>query len=46
MSLLDIIKGRRSVREFKNREIPDDVIAKLIDAIIWAPSAGDLQSLL
>ncbi|MBI3599035.1 MAG: nitroreductase family protein [Nitrospinae bacterium] len=44
MALLDIIKGRRSIREFKKKEIPEDVIEKLIDAIIWAPSAGNLQS--
>jgi len=44
MSLLDIIKGRRSIREFKKKEIPEEVIEKLIDAIIWSPSAGNLQS--
>lgn len=44
MTLLDIIKGRRSIREFKKKEIPEEVIDKLIDAIIWAPSAGNLQS--
>jgi nitroreductase len=44
MSLLDIIKSRRSVREFKKKEIPEEAINKLIDAIIWAPSAGNLQS--
>jgi len=44
MELLDIIKNRRSIREFKKGEIPEDIIEKLIDAIIWAPSAGNLQS--
>jgi nitroreductase len=44
MTLLDIIKDRRSIREFKKKEISEDVVAKLIDAIIWAPSAGNLQS--
>lgn len=44
MSILDTIKGRRSVRDFKDKEIPEDVIDALIEAIRWAPSAGNLQS--
>ncbi len=44
MSILDIIKTRRSVREFKDREIPESAIDVLIEALRWAPSAGNLQS--
>lgn len=44
MSILKLIKERRSVRDFEKRDIPEDVIDKLIDALIWAPSAGNLQS--
>ncbi len=45
MSLLEIIKKRRSVRRFQSgREISKDVIEELIEALIWAPSAGNLQS--
>lgn len=44
MKVLDVIKGRRSIREFERKEISEDIIEKLIDAIIWAPSAGNLQS--
>jgi len=44
MAILDIIRGRRSVRNFKDRDIPDDAIDALIEAIRWAPSAGNLQS--
>jgi nitroreductase len=43
-SVLRIIKERRSIRDFQDKNIPDDIIKKLIDAIIWAPSAGNLQS--
>lgn len=43
-SVLRIIKERRSIRDFQDKDIPDDIIKKLIDAIIWAPSAGNLQS--
>lgn len=44
MSILKLIKERRSIRDFDKRDIPEDVIDKLIEALIWAPSAGNLQS--
>lgn len=44
MDLLEIIKNRRSVRSFQEKEIPEEVVEKLIEALIWAPSAGNLQS--
>lgn len=44
MVLIDIIKGRRSIRRFKGDEISSEVIDALKDALIWAPSAGNLQS--
>ena len=44
MDILNTIRQRRSVRDFKAKEIPESVMDKLIDALIWAPSAGNLQS--
>ncbi len=44
MSILDIIKNRRSIRDFKNQKIPDEAVGALIEAIRWAPSAGNMQS--
>ncbi len=44
MNLLDIIKNRRSIRKFEDKKIPEEVIDKLAEALIWAPSAGNLQS--
>ncbi len=44
MDILDIIKGRRSVRDFLENEIPQNIINELIEALIWAPSAGNLQA--
>ena len=38
------IKNRRSIRRFLNKEIPKDALDVLKDALIWAPSAGNLQS--
>lgn len=42
--VLSVVKERRSVRDFQKREIPQDTVDKLIEALIWAPSAGNLQS--
>lgn len=42
--VLKIIKERRSIRKFQKKEIPKEIIDKLIEALIWAPSAGNLQS--
>lgn len=44
MGVLETIKGRRSIREFLDREIPENAREALIDALLWAPSAGNLQS--
>jgi nitroreductase len=44
MDILTIIKNRRSVRKFQSKQIPNNIINKLIEALIWAPSAGHLQS--
>jgi len=42
--VLKIIKERRSIRSFEKKDISEEIIEKLIDAVIWAPSAGNLQS--
>lgn len=44
MEVLKAIKERRSVREFEPGPVAGDVVDKLIEALIWAPSAGNLQS--
>lgn len=42
--VLKAVKERRSIRSFLKKDIPDDLIKKLIEALIWAPSAGNLQA--
>jgi nitroreductase len=42
--ILKIIKERRSIRKFQEKEISKEIIDKLIESLIWAPSAGNLQS--
>ncbi|MFN3740869.1 MAG: nitroreductase family protein [Thermodesulfovibrionales bacterium] len=44
MSILSIIKGRRSIRDFQEKDIPEDILDELMEALIWAPSAGNLKA--
>lgn len=44
MKVLESILKRRSIRKFKKDQIPEDKIEKLKEALIWAPSAGNLQA--
>ena len=44
MSVLEAVRQRRSIRDFEDRPIPDGMLDNLIEALRWAPSAGNLQS--
>lgn len=44
MDVFRAVKERRSIRSFLRKDIPEDVLSNLIDALRWAPSAGNLQS--
>jgi 5,6-dimethylbenzimidazole synthase len=41
--LLDLVKKRRSVRQFRSDPIPDEYITKIIEVARWAPSAFHTQ---
>jgi len=41
--LLETIMKRRSIRRFKDQDIEEDKIKKILEAAIWAPSAGNMQ---
>jgi nitroreductase len=43
MDVMKAIKGRRSIRAFKSKDVPKEIVEKLINAAIWAPSAGNIQ---
>ncbi len=43
MDVFEAIRGRRSVRRFKPDPVPDEDLEKILEAGIWAPSAGNLQ---
>lgn len=38
-----MIKTRRSIRKYKKKEIPDEIIKQIIDCARLAPSANNLQ---
>jgi nitroreductase len=44
MEVFEAILKRRSIRDFEKKEIPKEKIEKLKEALIWAPSAGNLQA--
>jgi len=43
MNLLEIIKSRRSIRRYEDRDVPDELVYKIIEAGIWAPSSNHCE---
>ena len=43
MDLFDAIKGRKSIRRFKQTPVPDEDIRKILDAARLAPSSSNTQ---
>lgn len=43
ISLLDIIRRRRSIREYLSKEVSRDVLFRILEAARWAPSAHNSQ---
>ena len=43
MSIIKVIRERRSVREFLEKDVPDELIMKVLDAARWAPSSKNTQ---
>lgn len=44
MNLSEIVKNRRSIRKFENREIPEDVLKEVLEDALWAPSGMNRQN--
>jgi len=42
-TLIDIIKSRRTIRSFKDEEIPREMIEKILDVARWSPSGSNAQ---
>jgi nitroreductase len=43
MELMDAIKGRRSVRQYKTDPVPNDTLQTVLEAVRWAPSWANTQ---
>lgn len=43
MDVFEAIKGRRSIRRFKQDPVPEEYVKKLLEAASWAPTAGNIQ---
>lgn len=43
MDIYEAIKTRKSVRTYERREVPDDVLIRILDAARLAPSANNFQ---
>ncbi len=43
MDLEEVIKTRRSIRKYQDREVPTELILKAIELASWAPSGGNFQ---
>jgi len=41
--LMEIIKARRSVRKYQEKEIPDDALNQILESVKWAPSWANTQ---
>jgi F420 biosynthesis protein FbiB-like protein len=42
-ALLELLRARRSVRRYDGRPVPRELIERLLEAAIWAPSAHNQQ---
>lgn len=43
MSIINVIRERRSVRNFLEKDIPDKLLMEILDAARWAPSSRNSQ---
>lgn len=43
VELMDTIKGRRSIRRYQDKEIPEADLQKILEAVQWSPSWANTQ---
>lgn len=43
MNFMEVIQGRRSVRRYRQDEVPDELLDQVLEAVRWAPSGGNIQ---
>jgi nitroreductase len=40
---MDVIKGRRSVRKYQEKDVPEEILQELLEAVRWSPSWANTQ---
>ena len=43
MDLLELMKERRSIRKYQNKQVPGELVDKIVEAGLYAPNAGGGQ---
>jgi len=43
MDVFEAIRDRRSVRKYNAEPVPDNLVKKLLEAAVWAPSGSNIQ---
>ncbi|MCL6560646.1 MAG: nitroreductase [Firmicutes bacterium] len=43
MEVIEAIRTRRSVRDFKDDQIPEETVKELLETAVWAPSGMNMQ---
>jgi len=43
ISMLELLRSRRTVRVFEERDVPLELVMKALEAATWAPSAHNSQ---
>lgn len=43
MEVLEAIRGRRSIRRYQKKEVPEEIVMQVLEAGRWAPSAHNSQ---
>jgi len=41
--LVQVLKGRRSIRNFQSQEVPEEVLNLILEAVQWSPSWANTQ---
>lgn len=41
--LMNIIKGRRSIRKYQDKAVPEEVLNQVLESVRWAPSWANTQ---
>ena len=41
--LMEVIKERRSIRKYEEKDIPEELVNRVLDAVRWTPSWANTQ---